>query len=228
MDIVQLQPYLEVSKNMVYNPLNSMIIIHFSSISLLIVQKIIMHMSPASARRIKSLFVQKYLVVKIFLQTTFHSIDVSDKNDDVTVKIKIFQSIWVKIRFNEGKNRLKRTATDANICFIIGFMKEQLPKVIPNERDGPIHLMDSRNHNYLFWNFKIQGWKNLQPYISNSKEHDRVFTKIAVEDTLVEENLNSADVVIIDTNTAPCSISQTSILSNSNSTMNGSNRACFV
>ena len=93
MDIVQLQPYLEVSKNMVYIPLNSMIIIHFSSISLLIVQKIIMHMSPASARRIKSLFVQKYSVVKIFLQTTFHSIDVSDKNDDVTVKIKIFQSI---------------------------------------------------------------------------------------------------------------------------------------
>ena len=107
-------------------------------------------------------------------------------------------------------------------------MKELLPKVIPNERDGPIHLMDSRNHNCLFWNFKIQGWKNLQPYISNSKKHDRVFTKIAVEDTLVEENLNSADVVIIDTNTAPCSISQTSILSNSNSTMNGSNRTCFV
>ena len=56
-------------------------------------------------------------------------LDVSDKKD-VTVKIELFQSIWVKTRFNDDKKRLKYTSTYASICFITDFMKELLPKTI--------------------------------------------------------------------------------------------------
>ena len=135
MNAIQLQHFLEVSKNMAYILLNSVIIIHFPSILLLIVQKILMNVSPGSTRLIKSLFVQRgftnvfSICWKIFADNLSLFLDVSDKKD-VTVKIELFQSIWVKTRFNDDKKRLKYTSTYASICFITDFMKELLPKTI--------------------------------------------------------------------------------------------------
>ena len=66
----------------------------------------------------------------IFVDNLSLFLDVSDKNDDVTVKIEVFQSIWVKTRSIDNKKRLKHTSTYANICFTIDFMKELLLKII--------------------------------------------------------------------------------------------------
>ena len=90
MDAVHLQLFLEVSKNMAYIWLNSMIIIHFSSISLVIVQKIIMHISLGSTRLIKWLCPEILNRWKSFVGnlSLFHN--VSNKNDYVTVNIKLF------------------------------------------------------------------------------------------------------------------------------------------
>ena len=41
-------------------------------------------------------------------------------------------------------------------------------------------------------------------YLSNSKKHDQVFTKITIEEMLGEEDLNSGDVIII--NSDNCSV----------------------
>ena len=46
--------------------------------------------------------------------------------------------------------------------------------------------------------------KIFHPYISNSEKHDQLLTKIAIEEILFEEDLNSADVIII--NSDNCSI----------------------
>ena len=175
----------------------------------------------------------------IFVDNLSLFLDVSNKNDDVTVKIDLFQSVWVKAISNDNKKRLKHTSTYANICFTIDFMKELLLKII-HRQNGLQHFRSVvPEYNQLFhgvyldldysknltipmkqmvqsihWTqetvsvhcgiSKSKDGKPYYPYISNSKKHDQVLTKNAIEEILVVEILNSADVIII--NGENCSV----------------------
>ena len=115
----------------------------------------------------------------IFVDNLSLFLDVSDKNDDVTVKIEVFQSIWVKTRSIDNKKRLKHTSTYANICFTIDFMKELLLKII-HHQNGLQHsrsaVLSTTNYSMVFtWIFITQkvslsqrkGWTNL--FIAHKK-----------------------------------------------------------
>ena len=124
----------------------------------------------------------------IFVDNLSLFLDVSNKNDDVTVKIDLFQSVWVKTISNDNKKRLKHTSTYANICFTINFMKELLLKII-HHQNGLQHFRSVvPEYNQLFHGVYLD--------LDDSKN--------AIEEILVVEVLNSADAIII--NGENCSV----------------------